>query len=169
MQLFHRWRPEKPNGPICTIQHAGKLITAHSSWFPATDLTFSLGTGLRTRTFCHSNVASPWSYCSVNSKGYQASLGLQIPAVQSWIIKAWVSPESQNGEDWKGPLEVIKSNPAVQAGIPRTGCLGPRPSDMVFWRPPRREDSTTSGADSDEGVLLGRKLSCNIGWTFIAG
>lgn len=32
----------------------------------------------------HGEVASPWSYC----KEYQISLGFQIPAAQSWMIKA---------------------------------------------------------------------------------
>lgn len=33
-------------------------------------------------------------------------------------------PELQNGLGRKGPLEVILSNPCVQAGLLRAGCSG---------------------------------------------
>lgn len=80
--------------PACSKadHHSLELVSSNWSILP-------FGTDVRTRTFCHSNVASPRSYCSVISKVYQTSLALQISAVKSWIIKAWVSPDSQDDED----------------------------------------------------------------------
>jgi len=34
--------------------------------------------------------------------------------------------ESQNGQDWKGPVWSIWSNPPAEAGSPTAGCTGPR-------------------------------------------
>lgn len=43
----------------------------------------------------------------------------------------WIT-ESQNGQGWKGPLEVMLSNPLPKAGLPRPDS---------FWISPRRETS----------------------------
>ena len=53
------------------------------------------------------------------------------------VLRCWRKPcspmlppvitESQNGQGWKGPLWVTRSNPPAKAGSPRAGCTAPRP------------------------------------------
>lgn len=61
--------------------------------------------------------------------------------------------EFQNHQDWKGPLEIIYSNPSVQEGSPAAGDIGTCPGR--FGMSPQREPPCPT---------LGSSMLCHPPW-----
>lgn len=82
---------------------------------------------------------------SSESKGENRSVTAHWPKVPI------IPKESQTATGWKGSLEAIsRSNTPVQAGPPRSSCLGPHPNKWL-WNTSKDGDSTPS---------LGKWVSC---------
>lgn len=59
------------------------------------------------------------------------SKGKVWPTDPSFLFSDFIEP--QNGQGWKGPLEVIVSNPLAQAEPCRADCLGLVPVAFEYF------------------------------------
>ena len=119
---YNKWQ----NQNIKTKQSKAKTVVVEFRWNPQ-------GSHLQHACFLFSSSSQ-----RSRGGGRLQAVGQEVVArAHLGFVPCHRITESQDSWGWKGPLEVIWSNPFAQAWPPTAGCPGLRPDS--FWVSPRME------------------------------